>query len=346
MRNPSRTSLELVIDGRWLSMDCLYGDVVPSWVWPGGSDTLTFQPATVPRNRFSGGELVTAMYGPVPVWAGSLAEPDPSQPMSAVGAWQEATCQALDGSGNATTVPDTAIDAAIGRGAVSWSRVNSLSTTAVDLDVSQGPVTLGALLDEYALANGLRWGVDARRVVYAKVDDTIPSWQTWPLESGLGYDTTNYFSTLLGRYYNGTNYRTAIVTGDTVHGYREAPPLDLTGRGTLTSAKASNLLTNMLKLGVATPAFSQSIGFSYGELLSPGGVPVDLEVAGAAIDGALLRVHGGWDLVQRKNAQLYLDVLLGRASLQDGVLTVQAMQSSTKNLADFVAKASTRKVLQ
>lgn len=348
MSLPPPGNLELVVDGRWLSLDCWYGDVEPSWVWPGGSDQLTFTLGTQPPHRFTGGETVQVFYGPVCIWAGTLAEPDPStDQMAAVGAWQEAAVAALDGAGNSTKIPDIAIDAATGRGALDWTRPASLSATAVDIDTSQGPVTVGALLDAWATAANQRWGVDPYRRVYAKPDDTTPSWQTWPIDGGLGYDLTNYASTLIGRYYNGTSYATAIVTdpiAEAAHGYKEAPPIDLTGRGTLTSAKATTLLTNLLALGMATPSWTQSVGFSYGELLNLGGTPVALETIGPNIDGALLRVHGGFDLPQRQNGQLYLDLPTGRAALANGLLTVTPTQIATRNLADFVAKTSAKRL--
>jgi hypothetical protein len=328
----------ITVAGRWQPGDTLYGDIQCDTTWPGGSDQLLWTPATPLLHRYAGGEPVVGYLpdSPLPIWAGTLTEPDASaDQLVAVGAWQEGgNFPALDGSGNATKIPDVAIDAAIALG-LNWTRPASISAAEVDIDISQGPVTVGALLDTYADNNGVRWGVDPYRQVYDKADDTTPTYQSYPLDGGMGFDLTNYASTLVGRYYNGTNYVTVNVDGPGGHGVKRIT-VDLTGRGTLTAAKATTILTNLLKLGVGTPSWTQGIGFSYGDILNPGGTPVALERVQAT--GGLLRVHGGYELAQRLNGAMYVDIPIGHTSLAGGLLTVQPQDVAVRNLADYVAK--------
>lgn len=331
--------LEITIGGRWLSLECPYGDVQMSTVFPGGSDQLLFTPGTLTSRRWTPGTDVRAYYGPVCVWAGDLPEPDPStDQIAAIGAWQEASCPALDGAGNATKIPDTAVGAAIANGFLNWSIPASLSSSAVDVDVSQGPLTVGELLDKWALDNNVYWYVDPYRRVRFRAADTGPTWVTDPINGTLGFDLTNYASQLVGRFYNGTSYDTVIVDGPGGHGSVQKV-VDLTGRGTLTATKARNILTNLFAQAMAVPNYTESVGFSYGELRTKGGTAVALETAAA---GHTLRIHTGFDLPQRLNNQLYADVPIGRTVLTGGLLTLQPQQVAVTNLADYVASTSAK----
>jgi hypothetical protein len=118
------------------------------------------------------------------VWNGFLLEPDESQDqMTALGLWRLAEKYvALDGSGLATAIPNLAIDQAAVRpvGPLPWSRPTSISSSATEIDLTQGPATLAEVLDAYAENNGNRWGVDRYGNVLAKADDTTPTYQTLP----------------------------------------------------------------------------------------------------------------------------------------------------------------------
>lgn len=331
--------LQIRIGGRWLAVEGLYGQVEMSTVWPGGSDELTWEMGSRPLRKFRGGQLVQAYHGPVCVWSGVHNEPDPSQDQQAArGLWRHGDgFEALDGSGNATTVPDTAIDQAISRGLL-WTRSASISSSAVDYDISQGPVSITTLLDAWATANTKRWWVTPAGEVLGVTDDSTPTWQTFPLDTGLGYDLGNYASTLVGRYQTSTGYATSIRTNtqaETDHGHQEQI-VDLTPRGLLTATKANNTLDSLLALGKAVPAYTTGIEAAYGEVLTRGGTPVSPELVYA---GPVVRVHGGVDLVQRKNSALYLDVQIGRTQLADGVLTISPMQVTGDTLADQLTAA-------
>jgi hypothetical protein len=82
------------------------------------------------------------------------------------------------------------------------------------------------------------------------------------------------------------------------------------------------------------------IAFSYGEILTMGGTPVALETVRA--EGNLLRIHGGWDMAQRLNGQMYLDVPIGRTQLVDGKLTITPANTVVGTLADAITAALTQ----
>jgi hypothetical protein len=326
--------LETIVNGEWQSLETFVGDVTMSTIWPGGSDLLSWTP-TLPFARFAGGEDVIGSYGGVPVWHGHLLEPDPSQDqLSATGAWREgAGFAALDGTGTGTKVPDTAIDQAIARG-LNWTRPTSLQSSNVGLDISQGPVSVATLLDTMASGQTSRWGVDPYRQVYKVDDPTEPSYQTLPLAEGLGFALDNYASTLIGRYLDSVSstYKTETVWVTPTHGYVE-DIVDLTPRGGRTAAQVDSVLSNMLAKDRAVPQWTRSIEVAYGELLSMGGVPVALETVAA---GELLRVNGGFELAQRLNGAMFVDIQIGRTELSGGTLTISPMQLAARNLTNFL----------
>jgi hypothetical protein len=340
------TDLEVVVDGHPLSLECRYGDVQKSTVWPGGSDELSWSLGTQPARRFRGGETVAAMCGGVAVWSGSLIEPDPSQDqMTAQGAFREGDgFIALTSGGAATAVPDTAIDHAISVG-LRWTRPATISAAATEADISGGPVMVGDLLDTWAENNTKRWGVNPAREVYAATDPTTPAYQVWSLDGGLGYALDSYASTLYGRYLDSTSgtYKTVGPVTDAdardAHGPAETT-VDLSSRGPISSTRAAQILKNLLLLGAATPQWTANIEVSQGDLLSMGGVPVALELVAA---GQMVRVHGGYELAMRQNGAMYVDVLIGQTTLSGGTLTLQPFHVATRSLTDALALAVSKK---
>lgn len=327
-----------------LALVCDFGDVEMTTDWPGGSGELSWSSANMPGRLAKGGATVEGYLGPQRVWYGVLDEPDPSQDrISAQGLYRLAdNYPALTAAGAPQSVPDLAIDQAIARG-LPWKRVASLQSTSVEIDLSSGPVTLGALLDAMAEGKGTRWGVDATGAVFDKADDTSPAYVSEPLDISLGYALDNYASTLFGRYLSSTafTYLTTPALTDSaavaLHGYREEV-VDLTGRGAISAARATVLLQKLLDLGRAKPQFTESIEFSYGEILTTGGVPVALETVEA---GRVLRVLG---LEPTRQGPMYVDVPIGHTSLSGGTLTVQPLGIATRSYQDFVTESlSTKK---
>lgn len=334
------TGVEVRVNSRWQALDGFYGDVEFATCWPGGSDSLTWT-ASGPQRRLLGALPVLGQFGPLPVFSGTLTEPDASQQqLTAQGLWRLGNnYAALDGSGNATATVDVAVDQAISRG-LPWTRPTSISAVPVNLDVSSSPATVASLLDAWTLESGQRWGVDVNGRLFAKPDPTVPAYQTLPMAGGLGFALDDYASTLVGRYINvvGNVYATTSWTDAVAqlqHGHAETT-VDLTGRGPITTAVAQGILATMLALGASTPQWTSTLTLTYGELLTPGGVPIALETVTA---GQVVRVRGGYELAQRLNGAMYLDVLIGRTQLAGGKLTITPMQTAPRNFVDVIADA-------
>lgn len=147
-----------------------------------------------PRNRnwrhpaLVYGARADIMLGPVVIFPGTLGEPDwDAGRFIAIGASREGeNAIAIDGAGNASTAPNTVIDAAIARGVLSWTRVGDFGTTPVG-DATGGLVTVRSVLDAWAQKNGSRWKVNRlRQLVIEPVDETNPKWYITPGSGSLG----------------------------------------------------------------------------------------------------------------------------------------------------------------
>lgn len=337
--------LDIRVSGYPIALECWFGEVTMSTVWPGGSDELTWSAVDFPAKLAKGGADVRAYHAGACVWCGYLLEPDPSQDqMTAQGLWRLAEkFVALDGAGAATTVPNTAIDQAISRG-LPWVRRSSISGSSVgSVDVSQGPVMLTDLLDGFTDASSTtrRWGVDTAGAVYVADDSTAVAYQVTVMKGGLGYALDDYASTLLARYFDsGTStYKTVTVTSGpavSAHGHQEQV-VDLTTKAPMTAAQATQITTNLLNLAKATPQWTAPLNVSYGELLSAGGVPVSLETVKA---GETVRV---WSTDLSRNGSGYVDFMIGRTQLSDGVLTISPLQLAPRSLVDVLTAALNKK---
>jgi hypothetical protein len=338
-------SLDVRVNGYPLALGAGFGDVEMSTVYPGGSGELSWSVTDMRADLAVGWADVEAYCGPQRVWLGRFTEPDPSQDrLVAQGLWRLGdNFSGLDGSGNANAVPDTVIDQAIARG-LPWTRPVSIGSTATSIDITQGPVGVGTILDTRAENNTLRWGVDENGAVWMQADPTSPSYQTLPLDGGLGYATDNYASTLVGRYLNSatSTYATKIVTDSVAernHTHKEAV-VDLTPRGAITTSQATGYLTAMLALGRAIPEYTAGMAFTYGEILTIGGAPIALEAVQA---GRIVRVHGGLDFARRLQGQMYLDVIIGQTTLSGGQITLQPLGYVGRSLEDALTLAISQK---
>lgn len=329
-RRGAPTRVEVVVDGHWLTTECAWGEPAWSHVWPGGSGNASWTAANTPKLLTRRGLLVQLFYGGECIWSGPQTDEG-----NAVGLWSVGqNYAALDSSGDATNVPDTAIDAAIVRG-LKWKRRTSISSAAANVDISQGPVTIGALLDAYATDATKRWGVDPDGYVYAVADPTSPAAVVLPLDEDLAPGDEDFATALVGRYYNGTDYATAVVSdaaSEALNDYHEET-VDLTGRGTLTSTKADNILTAILNLGKSKPTWASPLVLGYGDLLTPGGTPMGLELFTA---GQIVRVLGVND-AQNLGGLTYVDLLIGESQISDDQLTLTPIGAPARDLMDLLA---------
>lgn len=322
---------------RWLRSIGPFGPVTLSYVWPHGSDTATWQMKpgfTHPDLR--AGVRVEVFAGGAKVWRGTLAEPGTDGVMHALGSWHDAQgVAAMTGATAPTTIPDTAIDAAIARAAVSWARPVSLSSVAWSGDPSV-EINLDELLDSWAEGAGLRWYVDPFGNVRAAVDPTTPMWQVPSAVAGRGLtlDQSEYYGRIYGRYLIGTGSWTFAVAGT-------SPPekvIDLTELGVITSTRANAEVQNRYLLSGARRGWADGLNLSRGQITTMGGTPAPLSMIQA---GQMIRLQGVIDPSRDTRITSYVDVVIGESIYTEGEDQIQLkpVGLAPRNLADVLKVA-------
>ena len=161
---------QVKVGNTWLSGLGSWGDHVIDHRLQGGSWEMTWGMTTKRRHRdLVPGAPVSAWLGPRPIWTGFLREPDwPSGEFVAAGLCRQAAeVPCLTSAGFTTSTPDTATDNGITRGWLGWSRVSSISATAlVEGDSTSALNTLDDLLGTYSEDQGRYWWVDPRTIVH------------------------------------------------------------------------------------------------------------------------------------------------------------------------------------
>ena len=340
----------ITVDGIRLETIGAYGEVSWETDADGGCGPIQWSmqlPATFAHPLLTTGRVVKLHAGARSLCAGVLSEPDINT--DDTGATWTFTTKApsaakvlcLDGSGNTSAVPDTAIDAAIARG-LKWSRPASLSSTAFVEDAATGDQTdalnyLGDLLDAWSVSVSKRWGVDADLNVYAAADPTTPAYHLTPGAGRFGLADDDYASAVFVRYLNASGqYATASadndVTGDQ-YGIAEYG-LDATSMGVLTSTKAAGLAAGALKKGKARLGWTAGITPNPWQLTTPGGTPVPWWLPKAQ---QMVRMHGV--LNDQGQPLPYVDFVIGKTTHAGGVLTIEPVGLAARTLTSVLAQA-------
>lgn len=344
------TDIQVRVGGIWLRSIGPFADVTMSHVWPYGSEQLTWRMA--PTSRFPtlerGGARVEAFVGGVRRWWGKLSEPAADGQYAAKGAWAEASgAYALDGSGNATNTPDTAIDAAIARGALTWTRPSSLS--AVAWGTAAEPMRLLELLDQSMAGLGKRWWVDEDGAVRSGNDPTAAAYVVPRVAAGQGLTLAedDYYSHLVGAYYSAGPVFATVTVGDTNAssrwGYREAQ-VDLTDMGVITAPTATTQVTNRLALTGARLGFAESLQLGHGQVTTLGGTSVALAdlVAATKAGGLMIRLMGITNNSRPAGSTPYTDIVIGRSVYTDGdaTATLSPVDLVARNLEEVLVQGA------
>ena len=329
--------MELIIDGRYLSLHTAWGDLDWSLCWPGYSDEATFDVARQP-SWFKPGLLGYLVWGGQKMFAGTLEEPTRGNQVRLTGLHRLGEkYAALDGSANMSLIPDTAIDAAIVRG-LPWSRATSWGASAVPLG-ADSPATLTQVVDaDTAQYPGQDWGVLPTGVMVRQARAT-PRLHVRPGGDGLGIAWDNYASTLIARYYDGAAYQSATRTDSTAEdrwGYKEAVvPKALNDGATMTLGQAQAILDSMLAKGRAKPGWTTPIEVAYGALTDARQCPVDLR---SVKPYEQVRVHGITEDIGGLPGQTYVDMPLARyAPAADGKSAVLTPEGLVSPLTDVLS---------
>jgi hypothetical protein len=297
--------LAVRLGGTWLRAIGPFAEVSMTHAWPHGFEQTTWRMPKTLRHELleRGGAKVEVFQDGIRRGIGKLAEPAADGQYVATGIWSQASgVWAVDGSGNATNVPDTAIDAAIARGALTWTR----------------PASITAGL-------GKRWYVDADGAVRASADPTTPSYVVPQVAAGRGLTLAedDYYSHLVGTYlaagpvYATVTYPPGPTEASVRWGYREAS-VDLTDMGVITSGTATTQLQARLALTGARLSFAEALQVGYGQITTPGGTPVPLATPQA---GEMVRLMGVTDNSRPAGTAPYTDIVLGRTAYSDGAPT-------------------------
>jgi hypothetical protein len=239
-----------------------------------------------PRNRnwrhpaLVYGARVDVMFGPVAMWPGALGEPDwDSGQFVAIGAARDGeTAMALDGAGNASTAPNTVIDAAIARGVLSWTRVGDFGTTPVG-DATSGLVTVQSVLDAWAQKNGSRWKVNRQRqLVIEPVDETNPKWSITPGSGSLGTADEDRVDRVFVRFTNSTTGARDMASYPTTTpvGGIEKPKDLIVNRAPMTSAAAQAEAQAIWSELAGRSGFTSGWTLTRGQVTAKGGPIADL----------------------------------------------------------------------
>jgi hypothetical protein len=343
------TTLQIKVGGRWLSSQgpwgdlnwstCLQGSDELSWVMPS-----TRQPTLRGRRRRRTRDrlrrpTVELYDGLFPIWRGTLGEPDHATgAFHAVGSWQLAyNYIALAGDGSRTSVPNTAIDAAITRG-LPWTRSVNIAGSVISSDVLDEAPTVGALLDAWAAKANKHWAVNPAGEVYSYSTPSAADWHITPGQS-LGESDDDYASSLIGvRRAAAGGFARSTVT-DTATAARWGPKeawVDLRELGYLTDAEAIEILTGMLEKARKRPSYTSSIVVTREQLLTRGGIPARLPSVHA---GQKMQLHGLWDDTRELHGRPTLGVLIGR-TVHDpaaGTVELQPAAMRPRNFTDVLA---------
>lgn len=316
------TRLHPRVGGVFHSAICAWGPVTYSFNERGCKEA-SWSIGLAPGERHPAlvrGALVEIMDGSACIWVGELAEPNWREGrMTADGlAVVASRYPSLDGSGNSSSNPTTVANANITRGwkilSVASSVPNASYTTTADGSNDQTAL-FQANSDELAQ----RWYVGADRVLRFAADPTVPTLHIRPKVVDLGNADDEYASDVFVRYRpTSSTYATQAVADTAVRarfGFRGFM-FDATPLGVINATRATNIGQGLLAKGRARLGWTSSIQVTSNELLTAGGVPVDLSMVTGGQD--LLRIWVGYDDVQYLDGRSYLDILIGESTYTDG----------------------------
>lgn len=308
----------------------------------GGCHEAAFEidPTNIPPGMYRGA-AVQLRSGMTNNWRGEVHNVGADGTVTCIGPWSVAAqIGALDGAGVGTLVPDTALNAAVARGAISWRiPTGGVSNVAVVDGTAGEPMLLTQQLEAWAIKTGALVGVDADNNIYAGPASANPAWVVSP-HAGARLDVTgDYVTHLWGDYVTpaGTWGKVGPVI-DTVAanawGRRESTA-DLSELGPINSTTATTYIASMLATGAARKAVTGTLRLSRQQLMTPGGEPAALSMVKGGQRVRLLGVADGTNAAIRN---LYTDIVIDQCSFTEGEdqITFDPMGGPAVNLGDVL----------
>lgn len=338
-------------NGYWLDSVAYTENLTTRFAWSqegGGFHEATWEmdlPVDFDHPALQRGALLEVMDGGLRIGQGILAEPgrtEKGKSFVALGLYREAEHYlCFDGSGNSTSVLDTAINRAISHGAPFTLPTSILTDPLKTGDAVEGLNYLNVLATSAAIEQSKRWWVDADGGFRMSTNETTPTWHIIPGVTYPGVADDDYASALFGRYLQivggtPTLYtRTAVdVAAAARWGYREYA-VDLTPLGSISNARVDNRLAGLLARGKARLSFTDRIEVGPNELLTAGGRPASMSMVATGF-GDVVRVHGLNSYSQWLDGNPYLDFVIGETEWVNGAdsISIAPEQFSGRSLAD------------
>jgi hypothetical protein len=345
---------EVKVGGVWLHSMGHVSAVKWSTTWgagPSGSALASCEVAVDPSNDSSLLRINSAFEvwaDGVKVFGGVLTEMGRGFPrsLSAVGwARRAGDFDAVDGSGNPTTNPNTAVTQAIANG-LPWSNAAAFTSTTVGA-APAAPVRVSALLDEWGTTAGKRWGADVNGVAFASADPTTPTWMLDASDLDIGVATDGLYTRVRYRYATavdsgGTPTATAggvvnDTAGQALYGIIEYG-MDLTGLGVLTAPTALSYATAQFAQ-LTVPQWLSRVTTNATRLLTLGGLDAHLPSVRA---GQMVRLFNVPNSLGGLRNELGLDIVLGEVeydSNNPAEITLAPVGLAVRNIVDMATQA-------
>jgi hypothetical protein len=319
------------------------GGLVISHEWPaggvGGPVSAQFSlllPASKRPGWLTKGATGSVRFGSLPLLSGAVADVDWSDGSVTIdGAAREgSTTACLGADGETSSTPDPVIDAAIARGALTWTRPGSISTTPLtDGDSTAKLNSVSDMLAAYADESGARLYVDPWRRLLKGSDPRTPDVFVVPGAGELSWTTDRQATRIIGRWANAAGTLTNTVVGSgAIERLVDMEPL-----GPLTAARATAVLNSIL-------ARASSGGWTGGLTLAPGqliGAPDLAMVAEHVGRGLMVRLLGQRDPRPDRMPVNYIDFVVERSEwhVADGQITLTPRGMVASDFASILAEA-------
>lgn len=310
----------------------------PTWeTWAeGGSGSAAWAFALSMRSQHQAlrtGALVEVMCGPWPLFSGLLSEPDRTTWQCTAYGLGSAARQylALDGTDANSRDMGVAIASAQTAG---WPVFNTTPITGpVAGDATGNPISVGQLLDEYAMQTGQRWGVDGQRLLYMTPTPSTPTWLASPDSSAFGTTNEDRANTLKGRYLDSTTGLYATATAGAGAPQAEVGDL-LLNRGAMTLAAAEAVLDGLLQRDRTQTAWTNGVTLTSDQIQTIGGTSAALMSVRA---GQMIRTFG----LGYASQALALDMVIGKTRYTAGedVIYIEPVNTAPRSLLDVIAAA-------
>ncbi|MGH4002029.1 MAG: hypothetical protein ACRDTJ_31710 [Pseudonocardiaceae bacterium] len=282
----------------WLSALGSWGDLEIERRLQGGSYEMSWGMTTKrPHRDLVPGSPVSAWLGPRSLWTGYMLEVDwvAGEFVAAGLCRQGELAPCLTGAGVTTSTPNTAVDNAIAKGWLDWSRTASISGTALtEGDTTASMNSIEELLEAYVDEDGKRWYVNPRGLVSAESISTatMPQSGFWDVlldGDRIGTSAEKLAGTVVARYLDsaaGGARKTVIVPA--TGGDLPVEKVDLTVRGPISTAKATSISQAILDKAAAQVGLLGVFELTRNQILSRPSL-------GMVTEGHRLRIRGQHD---------------------------------------------------